>query len=271
MVKFMLDPGHGGTDPGAVGNGLQEKALTLTIAKKIGALLSQYEGVQVGYTRTDDRYLSLAERADIANKWSADYFCSIHINAGGGTGWESFIHTNAGSKSVTCQNVIHPEVMKFIGGTDRGKKRANFGVLRMTNMPAILTENLFIDNPADAAKLKSDAFLQAIAHGHVNGFEKAFELKKKAGAQSPAQNKEEVEMLEKAIVINSFVDFPVSEPLAARLKAPIYIRAALPAGKVAKEVFVVGGDASGIQADKHTVLAGPDRYATAAAIKKFLG
>lgn len=79
------------------------------------------------------------------------------------------------------------------------------------------------------------------------------------------------ELLEKAIVIHSFADFPIAEPLAAKLKAPIYIRAALPSGKAAKELFVVGGDASGLQADKVTVLAGPDRYATAAKVKEYLG
>src|SRR5690606_9045497 len=64
---------------------------------------------------------------------------------------------------------------------DRGKKRANFAVLRETKMPALLTENLFIDNASDAAKLKSEQFLLQIAHGHVIGLERAFGLKKKGG------------------------------------------------------------------------------------------
>ncbi|WP_462409334.1 N-acetylmuramoyl-L-alanine amidase [Neobacillus sp. Marseille-QA0830] len=180
MVKIKLDPGHGGNDPGGVGNGLQEKDLTLTIAKKMGALLGEYEGVEVSYTRSDDRFISLSERAEMANREKADYFLSIHINAGGGTGWESYIHTNANSQSVAYQNVIHPEVLKSIGGvTDRGKKRANYAVLRQTSMPSILTENLFIDNAADAEKLKSDQFLSQLAIGHVEGLAKAFGLRRK--------------------------------------------------------------------------------------------
>ena len=176
MVKIMLDAGHGGKDSGAVGNGLREKDLTLNIVKKIGNLLAEYEDVEVHYTRTDDRFLELSERAEIANRLKADYFISVHINAGGGTGFESYIYNgNVDAKTVAYQNVIHAEIMKVIGNvTDRGKKRANYAVLRETHMPAILTENLFIDNANDAAKLKSEQFLLQVAHGHVQGIVKAF-------------------------------------------------------------------------------------------------
>lgn len=182
-IKIMLDPGHGGKDPGAVANGLREKDLTLAIVKHIGRLLSEYEGVEVHYTRTDDRFLELSERTAIANKLNVDYFISVHINAGGGTGFESYIYNgNVSNATIAYQNVIHPEIMKAIGNVrDRGKKRANFAVLRETKMPALLTENLFIDNASDAAKLKSEQFLLQIAHGHVIGLEKAFGLKKKGG------------------------------------------------------------------------------------------
>lgn len=182
-IKIMLDPGHGGKDPGAVANGLREKDLTLAIVKHIGRLLSEYEGVEVHYTRTDDRFLELSERTAIANKLNVDYFISVHINAGGGTGFESYIYNgNVSNATIAYQNVIHPEIMKAIRNVrDRGKKRANFAVLRETKMPALLTENLFIDNASDAAKLKSEQFLLQIAHGHVIGLEKAFGLKKKRG------------------------------------------------------------------------------------------
>jgi N-acetylmuramoyl-L-alanine amidase len=182
-MKIVLDAGHGGHDPGAVANGLKEKDLTLAIVKHIGRMLEEYEGAEVFYTRTDDRYLSLEERAAIANKLKADLLISVHINAGGGTGFESFIYNGGVSQAtIAYQNVIHGEIMKAIGGVrDRGKKRANYAVLRETKMPALLTENLFIDNPNDAAKLKSDQFLQQIAYGHVMGLEKAFGLKKKGG------------------------------------------------------------------------------------------
>jgi N-acetylmuramoyl-L-alanine amidase CwlA len=83
--------------------------------------------------------------------------------------------------------------------------------------------------------------------------------------------KEEVEMLEKAIVIGGFPDMAFAEVLAARLKAPIYTRNALPAGKVAKELYVVGGSTTGLKADKVISLTGADRFDVAAAVKKFLG
>lgn len=183
-MKIVLDAGHGGHDPGAVANGLKEKDLTLTIVKHIGHLLGEYEGVEVHYTRTDDRFLELSERAAIANKLKADYFISVHINAGGGTGFESYVYNgNVSQATIAYQNVIHGEIMKAIGGVrDRGKKRANYAVLRETKMPALLTENLFIDNASDAAKLKSQEFILKIASGHVEGIVKAFGLKKKKEA-----------------------------------------------------------------------------------------
>ena len=224
MVKIFIDPGHGGNDPGAVANGLKEKDLTLKIAKKIQSLLSEYEGVSVKLSRTTDVYLSLSERADMANKWEADYFISVHINAGGGTGFESYIYNKPSTKSVAYQNVIHPEIMKAIGNVkDRGKKRANFAVVRETKMPAILTENLFIDNSSDAAKLKSDSFLSQIAFGHVQGLVKAFGLKKKAASKSsPAKpavsNQKEVYRVQ----VGAFADRKNAEKLAAELKKKGY-------------------------------------------------
>nr|ADF97542.1 PlyM17 [uncultured phage] len=83
--------------------------------------------------------------------------------------------------------------------------------------------------------------------------------------------KEENDMLEKAILIGGFPDFAVAEILAARLKAPIYTRDAYPGGKVTKELFVVGGSTAGLQADKVINLSGKDRFAVAAAVKKFIG
>ncbi|WP_102273713.1 N-acetylmuramoyl-L-alanine amidase family protein [Cytobacillus massiliigabonensis] len=188
MVKIFIDPGHGGADPGAVGNGLQEKELTLQISKKIRDLLLQYENAQVRLSRDSDLTLGLSQRTDMANAWGADYLLSVHINSGGGTGFESYIHNNPSSASIVYQNVIHPEVIKQIDLTDRGKKRANFHMVRESTMPALLTENGFIDTPADAVKLKQDAYLNRIALGHVNGLVKAFGLKRKPNTSG---NKEE--------------------------------------------------------------------------------
>ncbi|BAB04685.1 N-acetylmuramoyl-L-alanine amidase [Halalkalibacterium halodurans] len=187
-MKIFLDPGHGGHDPGAVANGLQEKDLVLTISKQIRDILtSEFDGVEVTMSRESDRFLSLTERANAANRCGADYFCSIHINAGGGTGFETFIHPNPSRESGNAQNIIHPRILAEMNVRDRGKKSANFAVLRQTNMPAILTENLFIDNPADAALLKEDQFITKIARGHAEGIADAFGLKRRTGSASVAK------------------------------------------------------------------------------------
>lgn len=83
MVKIFIDPGHGGTDSGAVGNGLKEKDLTLKISKKIKEKLANYENVQIKLSRESDQTLSLPQRTNMANAWGANYLISVHINAGG--------------------------------------------------------------------------------------------------------------------------------------------------------------------------------------------
>lgn len=183
MLKLFIDPGHGGSDPGAIGNGLQEKNITLQIATILRDILTnEYEDVLVLLSRTKDENVSLKERTDTANRWEANYYLSIHINAGGGTGFESFIYPGSGLPTSNYQNTIHSEVIQAVSFRDRGKKSANFHVLRETRMPALLTENGFIDNTEDANKLKSTSFLSNIARGHANGLAKAFNLKKKPTA-----------------------------------------------------------------------------------------
>ncbi|MGD6894278.1 N-acetylmuramoyl-L-alanine amidase [Bacillus infantis] len=183
MVKVFIDPGHGGTDPGAVGNGLQEKNLTLKIGTRIKDILTaEYDNVSILMSRTGDQSLTLTQRTNAANSWGADFLLSVHINAGGGTGYEDYIYPGVGAPTTTYQSNIHAEVMKLVDFNDRGKKSANFHMLRESNMPAILTENGFIDNANDAAKLKSASFIEALARGHVNGIAKSFNLPKKSTA-----------------------------------------------------------------------------------------
>src|SRR5690625_5247352 len=161
MAKIVLDAGHGGHDGGASAYGLLEKTLTLQIVLKIRDYLNKhYTGHTIKLTRSTDKYLTLTQRTNIANNWGADYFMSIHINAGGGTGYEDYIYNgNVSAATRTNQDIINREVIKATGWTNRGKKRANFAVVRQTNMPAILTESGFIDRKSDADKLKSDSFL----------------------------------------------------------------------------------------------------------------
>lgn len=181
-VKIFIDPGHGGSDPGAVANGLREKDLTLVIAKECNRVLNEeYEGVQTKMSRTGDTYPSLSARTKAANDWGADYFVSIHINAGGGTGFESYIFNGTvSSKTKEYQKKVHQVIAAGDGWADRGMKRANFHVLRETRMSALLTENGFIDRKEDAAKLKDPAFLKKLGRLHAEGIAKAFGLRKKA-------------------------------------------------------------------------------------------
>lgn len=183
MFKLFLDPGHGGSDPGATANGLQEKDLTLNIATNIrDILLNKYTNVSILMSRTGDTYPTLTQRTNAANSWGADYFLSIHINAGGGTGFESYVYPEAGAPTTTYQSTIHAEVLKLNELTDRGKKQSDLHVLRESTMPALLTENGFIDNAYDAAKMKSSSWITNVARGHVNGLAKAFNLQKKSTA-----------------------------------------------------------------------------------------
>ena len=218
MVKVYIDPGHGGNDPGAVANGLREKDLTLKIAKYMrDYLLNKYTGVSVRMSRETDKTVSLSARTNDANKWGANAFISIHINAGGGTGFESYVYPGVGQATRNLQNAVHSEVMKvFSGFRDRGKKQANFHVLRETKMSAVLTENGFIDTKKDADFLKSDANLRKIGEAHAKGVAKYFSLKKKAQPK-PAQPAQKKQVFYR-VVTGSFTDRKNAEKRVAELK-----------------------------------------------------
>ncbi|WP_405107102.1 N-acetylmuramoyl-L-alanine amidase [Micromonospora sp. NBC_01405] len=173
LPRVYIDPGHGGTDSGAVGNGLQEKNLTLAISLQVRDILLANYSVDVRMSRTTDLTRSLAYRTDDANAWGANIFVSIHINSGGGTGFESYRYPSGGSGDLSLHNALHPRIisgMRSIGSvTDRGQKTANFHVLRESAMPAVLTENLFIDSVADTNLLKRADFITAVARAHAQG------------------------------------------------------------------------------------------------------
>jgi len=180
MVKIYIDPGHGGSDSGSSGNDLLEKDITLKIALSVRDELNNYEDVSVKLSRTTDKTVSLSERTNEANQWGADYFLSIHLNAGKGTGFESYIHSSLSSSSKTAKrrSKIHEEVMNTNQLKDRGKKSDNLHVLRETQMSAVLTENGFIDTKADADLLKKEAYIRKVAKGHAKGIASMFSLNK---------------------------------------------------------------------------------------------
>ncbi|WP_087972036.1 N-acetylmuramoyl-L-alanine amidase [Oceanobacillus rekensis] len=183
-MKLYLDPGHGGSDPGARGNGINEKDIVLDIALRIrNTLLNDYKNVDVQMSRTSDSSKSLDQRTNEANSWGADYYLSIHCNAynTSAQGYEDYIHNSLSNSSQTAayRDILHAEINKVNELTNRGKKKANFHVLRETSMPAILTENGFIDNTHDANLMKKSSWREKVAQGHVNGLERAFNLQSK--------------------------------------------------------------------------------------------
>ncbi|MEK4791107.1 N-acetylmuramoyl-L-alanine amidase family protein [Bacillus sp. FSL K6-2971] len=192
--KIMIDPGHGGHDPGATANGLKEKDLVLTIAKKTKVILEKVYGASVKLTRSTDVYIDPSQRARLANNWGAEYFVSIHINAAGGTGFETFRFDKLSAASSTGkqQKIVHDAIYRKIKGKvgDRGTKSKDLAVLRETNMPAILTENLFIDRKEDAALLRQDSFLNLLAEGHADGIAAAVGLKKVSSSTKTKPKKE---------------------------------------------------------------------------------
>ncbi|MBX9996018.1 MULTISPECIES: N-acetylmuramoyl-L-alanine amidase [Priestia] len=185
MKKIYLDAGHGGADAGAVGaNGLYEKNLVLKIQQYlISYLNSTYSDFTIKTTRTSDVFLSLSQRASQANSWGADAFMSIHVNAGGGTGYEDYVYRSASNASKTFQSIVHGQVQPALlsyNHPNRGRKSANYAVLRLTNMPAVLTEIAFIDNSTDAALLQNEAFLKSMGESYAKGIAVYLNLPRRA-------------------------------------------------------------------------------------------
>ncbi|ALS27210.1 cell wall hydrolase [Paenibacillus sp. 32O-W] len=171
---IVLDAGHGGRDPGAVANGLVEKDIALRIACAAASKLEQYQDARVLLTRSTDVFLELSQRTSFANRERADVFVSVHCNAGGGAGgFETFAYTSASAAASALQNVLHREVWQRISrlgvDRDRGQKRANLHVCRESRMPAVLVECLFVDVPADAARLRRADVLDTFADGIAAG------------------------------------------------------------------------------------------------------
>lgn len=158
-MKIIIDCGHGGKDPGAIGIDIIEKDYVLEIGRLLKNELSQYN-CDVLMTRTDDTFLSLDDRTTLSNKNNCDLFISIHCN--------SFINDNAnGFESFSyngneIQKKIHNDIIKNIKIKDRGIKVNNaFYVLRKTKCKAVLLELGFITNKEDSKILNDNKYLFA--------------------------------------------------------------------------------------------------------------
>ena len=172
-MKIFIDPGHGGWDNGAqnLAYGLRESMLNLDMALILRDIL-QRRGHTVRMSRTTDVYVGLAERAAMANQWGADYFVSIHNNANdnpAANGTETLYHPNS-TRGRALAAEVQRQALRQLGLADRGIiPRPNLAVLRLTNMPAIMTEFAFISNPREATLLTRADFrakaAQAVADG----------------------------------------------------------------------------------------------------------
>lgn len=153
-----IDPGHGGSDPGAVGpSGLHEAEINLDVGIKLAEILKRH-GLAVVSTRTEDKYVSLFERVRILNRAKCDYAISIHCNSAPDPEARyisTFIQAKGGEAEKLAEKVQR-HLVDVTGWTDGGVRVSNLHMTRETPMPAILVEMGFISNPAQEARLKDE-------------------------------------------------------------------------------------------------------------------
>lgn len=187
----IIDPGHGGTDPGSVNRYGKEKDFNLRLAKILMKDLER-KGFRVRMTRSSDVYPSLGQRVSFANRIPDAIFVSIHFNSfvnstakgietyalsprGSGTHNSRGVRNNflegnrRDSENIALATAVHAAVMKKTQAEDRGIKRDRFTVLAGLSMPAVLLEGGFLSNPAEAKKIASTSYLSIISQGIANG------------------------------------------------------------------------------------------------------
>ncbi len=177
MTKIFIDPGHGGPDPGAKGNGVTEEFVNLNVSLELARLLRN-AGFEVRLYRTTsdenvlaDKNADLRNRAAQANNWSADYFISIHTNSSTrpeASGVEAYVYRLGGSSERLAQSIVD-SVSDELGSINRGVMQANFAVLRRSNMPAVLVELGYLTNATEALNLNSPAWQRAVAEAIFDG------------------------------------------------------------------------------------------------------
>ncbi|MDB9741786.1 N-acetylmuramoyl-L-alanine amidase [Akkermansiaceae bacterium] len=205
----IIDAGHGGSDPGAVNKLGTEAQYNLLVAKSLASML-QRSGYKVVMTRTDNRFLSLEQRAQIANKYSDAIFISIHFNAEArkqARGIETFTLSPSGvshygsrlkssdkiektgnardSQNIALATAVHGSVIEKIYQNgiryDRGIKRARFSVLTNIKHPKILVEGGFMSHPDEARAINSTRYLNNITLGILEGIKRYHKAMSRSG------------------------------------------------------------------------------------------
>jgi N-acetylmuramoyl-L-alanine amidase len=162
----MIDPGHGGKDPGAISvNGYREKHVNLGVSKALYSLLRQ-QGYTVRMTRERDVFLELDDRVKLANRWNPQLFVSIHADSICNRyirGFTIYIAEGASRESQRAANLIEQSLINA-GIQSRGIRRANYRVLKYTRSPAVLVELGYLTNQSEAALLASPTYQLKLAH-----------------------------------------------------------------------------------------------------------
>ncbi|MFN5594427.1 MAG: N-acetylmuramoyl-L-alanine amidase, partial [Aphanizomenon sp.] len=163
-IVVIIDPGHGGKDPGAIGiGGVQEKNIILPIGKRIAEILER-NGIQVIMTRDSDYFVTLPGRVTMAEQANASVFVSIHANSAGENRPEvSGLETYHYDTGLTLARIVHSKILQSLNIRDRSVRRARFYVLRKNSMPAILVETGYLTGRDDVAKLRTSAYQNQMA------------------------------------------------------------------------------------------------------------
>lgn len=173
----VIDPGHGGHDPGATGaSGDFEREFTLTLALKVFELLQEEPMFEPLLTRSDDTHVELEDRAAFANEWEADVLVSIHGNTytdPSVEGTETLYHNE---NSILLAQTLQQEVVKAMGFRDRGVKEQQLKVLSLTEMPSALIEIGYMTNAEQEAYMRSSDGQAIAAQAIVDGLKRYFEI-----------------------------------------------------------------------------------------------
>ena len=218
-MKVFIGVGHGGSDPGAVANGVKEKDLNLSIAKACRDVLVRH-GIEVKMSRAKDENDTLSEEIRECNAYAPDLAVDIHNNAGGGDGAEAFYHYGGGRSKTLAENILS-EIVK-IGQNSRGAKvRKNsqgkdyYGFIRETAAPAVIVECAFVDNAQDLKILATESDRQKVGRAIAKGLLKTLGVEYKGekntlyrvqvGAYLLKSNAEAVQKKIKAVGFDAFI------------------------------------------------------------------
>ena len=216
-MKVFIGVGHGGSDPGAVANGVKEKDLNLAIAKACRDELERH-GVVVKMSRTKDENDTLSEEIKECNAFSPDLAIDIHNNAGGGDGAEVFYHYGGGKGKVLAENIL-AEIVK-VGQNSRGAKiRKNssgkdyYGFIREISAPAVIVECAFVDNASDLQILATESGRQKVGVAIAKGVLKTLGVeiqgerryKVQVGCYLYRENAEDMQKKIKAVGFDAFI------------------------------------------------------------------